>query len=489
MSKMNFYKSRRFKQGTVATVFTALVIVLVVIINMVATALSSRFNMTLDLTAGSVFTLSQESEDFLATVEKDVNIYVLNDEETFTARGTYFTQANEVIKRYAKQQPRITLRYTDIVKDPSFAANYPDMTLNTGSILVECGNQHVVLTAYDLFNTQLDETTYQTSITSSKAEQALSSAILNVTSDEKIRVSVLTGHNETEVTDFTTLLQTNNYEIITQNLMTDEIDPEATIAIMCNPSRDISEDEAKKLDAFLSNGEKFGKTLFYLASANQQAALPMLDAFLTDWGIKVNPGVVFETNQSNLFQINIFMTLAEYMESEYSESVREKNMVAAIANSRPLEFLFEEKGNTSTVGLLQFSSTSGVRPADAAEDWTPESEGTSGPILAMGIGQRLKYDGTTPQISTVLVAGSETLIDPYLLGSSNIANSEYLLNLFNDLSGREDIVYIQDKTIGNTQLGITSTSQVVAIGVVFVVVLPLAVLISGIVIWMRRRHR
>lgn len=485
---MNFFKRRSFRQGTVATVFTALVVVLVVIVNMVASALSNRFNLTLDLTEGNIFTLSQESKDFLATVEKDVTVYVLNDEETFVSRGSYYQQAIEVVKRYAQQQPKITVKFTDIVKDPSFAANYPDLTLNTGNILVESGTNHVVLTAYDLFNTEVDYQTYRTNITSSKAEQAFSSAILNVTSDKKIKVVVLTGHNETAVEDFTALLQTNNYEITTQNLMTEDINPDATIAIMSAPARDITEQESKKLDVFLNNDERYGKTFFYLASANQQTALPVLDAFLADWGVAVNPGVVFETNQNNLFQMNVFMTLTEYMEDEYSKTAKEKNLVAAMANSRPLALLFEAKSSTTTKGLLQFSATSGVRPTDAGEDWAPEGEGASGPIPALVMAQRLKYDQMTPMTSNVLVSGSETFIDPYLLGSASIANSEYILGLLGSLAGKEDTISIQNKTIGSKQLGVTS-NQVITLGVVLIVVFPLVILISGIVIWLRRRHR
>jgi hypothetical protein len=486
---MNFFKSRRFKQGTVATVFTALVVVMVVIINMVATALSNRYNMTVDLTEGSVFTLAQESKDFLAAMEKDVVVNVLSTEDEFTGQGIYFTQANEVVKRYAQQQPRITVRYVDIVQDPTFVAKYPDLTLSTGSILVESGTQHTVLTVYDLFNTETDTSTYQTTITSSKAEQALSSAILNVTSDKKTKAVVLTGHNEVDIADFAALLQTNNYEIITQNLMTDTIDPSAALVIMCAPARDISEDEARKLDAYLTSDDGSTKTFFYLASAQQQADLPVLNAYLAEWGIGVNPGVVFETNQNNLFQPNIFMTLAEYMEAEYSQSVIEKNMVAAIANARPLELLFDTKTATTTTGLLQFSATSGVRPADAAEDWSPTAADVSGPILALGMGRRVITNPGEPIYATVLVSGAETFIDPYLLGSANIANSEYVLSLLGKLAGKDEVVKIQNKIIGDSQLGLTSITQAIAIGAVFLAVIPLAVLISGIVIWLRRRHK
>ncbi len=53
---------------------------------------------------------------------------------------------------------------------------------------------------------------------------------------------------------------------------------------------------------------------------------------------------------------------------------------------------------------------------------------------------------------------------------------------------REDVVYISPKTIGGQELGIQS-NQVVILAVIFVVLLPLAVIVCGTVIWLRRRHK
>ncbi|MCL2056803.1 MAG: GldG family protein [Oscillospiraceae bacterium] len=482
---MNFFKSRKFRHGTAATVFTILIVVLVVIANMVATALSERYNMTLDLTEGGVFTLSRESLDFLRAVEKDVNIYVLTEEDAFVSRGQYFIQANEVIKRYAQQQPRITLRYVDIVRDPTFVTRFPALTLDTGNVLVECEGRTALLTAADLFNTRTDEN-MRTGITSSRAEQALSSAILNVTSEKKVIVSILGGHNQMPAEDFAALLQTNNYEIIYQNLMTEEIHPDAVVAVMNAPSRDISENEARKLDAFLHNDEQLGRMLFYLASAAQPDRLPVLDALLEEWGIKINPGVVYETDFSRLFHMNPFMTIADYTEEELSRSVREKRIYPAMANSRPIEILFESRGSVATTQLMQFSAGAGVMPPDAEEDWMPDSP--SGPIPALVMAQKSRYERFDLLTSTVLAGGSETFVDGYLLGQTSLANSEYILGLVHSLSGRDDVVVIQSKTIQYRQLPITA-NQVIGISVVLAIIFPVLVLAFGIVVWLRRRHK
>ena len=469
--------------------FTVLVFVLLVIINMVAASLSARYNLSLDLTGDRIFTLSGETGDLLRALNKDVVIYILSSEDDFIAGGEYFVQANELIKRYS-HNARITVRYVDMLREPTFPASYADLVLNAGDILIESGARKAVLTSLDLFNTVADNSSIvpRTLIVSSRVEQAVSSAILNVTVEKMIKIAVLTGHNEGSVDGFAELLQANNYEVVRQNLMTEEIDPEAAVAVLNAPARDITEDEARKLDVFLNNDGRFGKTFFYLASVTQPAELPVLDAFFEEWGFRVNPGAVFETNNARLFQTNIFMTIADYMENEYAASVIEKSLIPAIAFARPLETLFNSSGNTTTTGLLEFSDTAGVMPPDAGPDWAPGSQDASGPILALGMGQRMTFEGTTLLVSTVLISGSETLINPQLLSEANVANAEYILGLLDRLAGREDVVHIRSKTIGSDKLPVTF-AQMIWISVALTIVVPLIVVTFGIVVWLRRRHR
>jgi len=489
---MNIFKSRKFRQGSLATAITVMVIVLIVIVNMVATVLSSRFSISIDMTENRAFSLSGETVDLLKNVNKDVTVYILASEDDFVYGGDpYYIQANEVIGRYAQHTQYIDVVYMDIVKNPDFRAKYPNLALVPGNVIVECGNNSTMLTAYDLFNVQTNYETARPEIVSSKAEQAMSSAILNVTSDERIVVSVIGGHGELSTSAFTNLLAMNNYEIIEQNLTTAlEIDPEATIAIMCAPVRDISEEDAKKLDAFMENSGQYGKMLLYFASTAQATQMPVMDAFLAEWGIKVNPGTIFELNRSNLFALDMHASIPTYSETTLSESVRMRGLPMAIPNARPMEKVFEESGFTSTLTLLEFSPTAGVKPANADSAWTPGQNDVSGPIPAVILAEQRAYDGKSavPMRSQLLAVSSMEAISEYALGYINLANADYLLNVLGRFVGRENVMIIQDKTMGGQQLGI-SGAQIVSIAVVFAIVLPVAVFIFGIVTWMRRRHR
>ena len=72
--KQKFSKSRSFRYGGIATAITAGFIVVVVLLNVLATTLYERFPLGVDLTSDQKFTLSEEAVNYLADVDEDVVI-------------------------------------------------------------------------------------------------------------------------------------------------------------------------------------------------------------------------------------------------------------------------------------------------------------------------------------------------------------------------------------------------------------------------------
>lgn len=71
--------SRKFKRGGMATVFTAVFVVVVILVNIVVSLLSERFpSMNIDLTANQVNSLSEEALDVAKNdVHYDTTLYLL----------------------------------------------------------------------------------------------------------------------------------------------------------------------------------------------------------------------------------------------------------------------------------------------------------------------------------------------------------------------------------------------------------------------------
>lgn len=479
-----FLKSRKFRRGSVATAVTVAVIALIVVFNMIVSIVSDRFSLNFDLTSNKLFAISSETKDYLAELSQDVSIYILSDEKDFASANQYFLQANEVIKKYAQFSPRITVSYVDIVRNPGFTANYPDLQLSSGSILVTSGNKVKDITPYELYNIETNYYTGSSSVISSKAEQVMTSAILQVTSSETYSVVSVSGHNETAIEGLTAQLELNNYTFKEQNIGTEDFDMEADVVVINAPGRDFTGDEIKKLDNFLNNSGQYGKTVMYFASA-MQPDLPNLEAFLADWGIGVGSGIVLETDQSKVFSADDpFMAIVSYTEDVYAKTVLERRMYTTVPQSRPLSVLFEEKSNLTVTAPLMFSEQSCVYPLDADESWQPVYEGA---IPALIVSQSVNYSGTTAMYSNVVACGSLYAIDTQFLSAGSLGNAEYFTGLFNALVKSENTVSIQAKELGSAELPI-SLFQFIIIAAAFLIFI-MGFLIFGIVVWISRRHR
>lgn len=492
MKKITFNK-RRLKHGSLATAMTIGLVAVLVLVNVIVGLLVERFPMDIDLTTDNIFELTDESIDYIKGLDKDVTINVLADEETFSGNNDYYRQANEVIQKYAKYSDHITVKYTDLYTSPELQQKYPKETLSVGGIVVECGERYQILTAYDLFNTQTNQQTGSTYITSSKAEQSMTSAIMNVTNANPPKVAVLTGYNTTDIADFTSILESNGYIVEEVNLMTGELSSDYTMAILAAPMVDLSEAELSKLDTFLDNDGQFNKNLLYFASASQPE-LPLLEEFLSEWGIVVGDGYVYETD-SNYIYFNPSWTMQEYGDELYTEELATTDLPVMIPASRPLESAFGDlaaDSNRKTSILLSSHSSAVVAPVDAFgssdSTWDPETDGVKGSYATAMEGSRTKYEGTTEMVSRVVAFGSVDMINSSFLNFAAINNADYVLNACNYICNKEDGISIIPKTLGNTNLGI-SESQANFIGSCAEFVLPILVLIAGGIVWVRRRNK
>ncbi|MDR3191585.1 MAG: GldG family protein, partial [Treponema sp.] len=360
---------------------------------------------------------------------------------------------------------------------------FPEEKFNVNDILVTSGGNVRVLTSSDLFN--IRSSYYGSYVASSKAEQAMTSVLLNVTSDKKFLAALIKGYDEADLSPFLELLTLNAWDTVELNLLTEDIPPEASLLILARPSRDLGMPELQKLDAFLGEGRD--RTLFCLTGI-EQPSLPNLTDFLAEWGLAAEPGLVYETSNARILMSNPSVALADFAEEKYAENASKKGLYPVIPLTRPLKVLWEAKGWRTTTTLVKSSETSAVRPLDVSPDWTPDTSSGGAPLLALSDFYRSNSSQGEALSGHVLLCGSTFALDSSMLQNLNLANSAYFLDLLGQLAKRDDQIYVQDKTLGFTELQVTG-EQVVIFTLIFAVLLPLAVLIAGIVVWVRRRHK
>ena len=99
-----------------------------------------------------------------------------------------------------------------------------------------------------------------------------------------------------------------------------------------------------------------------------------------------------------------------------------------------------------------------------------------------------KVHSTSREVSRLAVFGSDMLAYNLFMEYSNSNNGTFLVNMFNHICGREEGITITPKSFATTGFDMTKqTANVLA--VVLCIVIPVAVIVLGIVIWVRRRHR
>ena len=481
--------NRRFRMGSFATVLTVIFIAALIILNMIVSAVSNRYPVQIDLTTDKIYGLSDETIEYLKGLEKEVDIYVLATEDGFSSASDYFLQAKETIKKFPQYTSKVDLSFVDMAKDPSFESKYASYNIGTRDIIVECGSKIQIVKTSDLFTLQYDSSTGYSYIQGSRTDEAITSAIMNVTSDYTPKVTLLTAHSSFDATSFVSLLEQNSFEVITQDLLLEDIDPEAEVAILFAPSQDLDEDQLKKLDAFLDNDGQKGRSLLYFASASQPA-MPAMEAFLGEWGIVMEDATVYETDYSRIYNYSPLYSIVDFVNEEILE---DPSGYMLMPTARVMDTSFTERDGKTVEVLQKFGPEALAIPNDAGEDYNIEdAEAYAWPALVLSTLEKsagkVNESGVAVLKSQVIVSASAASCESGLLSSNTFVNGKYYLNLINSVVGRDVSYSVTDKVLDTNTLVMTNT-QILGIAAVFVIVIPAALLVWGIVVFMRRRHK
>lgn len=492
-----FLKQRSFRYGSTATVFIALFIVGVVIVNVLVTALSNRFPISFDLTATQKSSLSEASINYIKKIKQPVYIDILAEESVY-ANTTNYDAALRIMKQYAQYNSNIKLEFINLDKDPTYSSKYSKETLTTADVLVRTGSgdseryKHISYT--DLISSSSSSSTSSsTTATANDTEQQIDSALAYITTTDLPTVLVTSGHDEQDISDFTSLLTKNNYTVETKATSTDGIDQNASLVIIAAPTTDFTSDDIAKLDTYLDNGGKYGKNVLLIFSPTQ-SSLPNLEAFAAKWGITPGTGVVYETNSSNIYSTSSGSNPLNFvqgdLDSDYTGTIK-SGLEAMISVARPLTLASSATtdGATATSIMSTSSTTKLWNPGDlSSATFTESASDKAGPFDVMAVGVKTKTEDSNTLKSNVLVLSSLNFINSTLLSTSSLSNSTIMLNTLSNVVGFKPGITVESKDLTTQTITVSSAEQT-AITLIFGVMLPIAILIAGVATWMRRKNQ
>ncbi|BED92496.1 MAG: Gldg family protein [Candidatus Paraimprobicoccus trichonymphae] len=493
-------KDPRVIYGSLYNLITILAILAVIVLNIAAKICTEKFSWNFDLTRNKIFSLTQESVDYISKIDKKIEITILNSKEKFVSGDNYYAQANSVINEYAKYNGNIEVKYIDLEGNPGFVNSYPNEKLSESNVIVKNldNDKYKVLYTSDLLNIQ--QSYYGSTPTSSKAEQAMTSAILNVISEKKLKINFLSGFDEEDSSSFSRMLDTNNYEVTPVNLLNENLSSDSLVSIFHAPKRDLDIEALQKLRDYLEKPNKH--LIIFLHYA--QAEITNLNKFLSDWGLEVSSGFVVEKDSSKILMSgnsgSILNTLVDYADYSYTQGLKNPKIPVAMPVARYIKIIKQEnkigESNENESGekepeeeriktLLQFSKSSVIMPENADKDWNAEKSEIKGPLPAMVLSKN-KKEKPEDESSITLVA-SVTAVNSQLLSRSSLNNSAYFNNYINKITQREDNgITIEPKSMSGQELGMNEQTGMI-IGVVFAIAVPILIIIIGIVVWIMRK--
>lgn len=485
---------RRFKYGTLATVITIIFIAVVVLVNILASMILERFPAKVDLTENKLFSLSDESIDYLKTIDKDIEITVLSEESSLSSAGTDAKQVVEIINKYAQYSDKIKVNYINPDKNPEIITQFNALykgDVSSEFVVIKCGERIKALATDDLITSSSQEAAdgSTSTLTTSITEQSMTSAIMAVTDANPMKVTVLTTDSLTDVTPLTDMLKTNGYEIEEVDAATGTIDQESNLVILNSPSNDLTDEQITKLDTYLSNDGKLGRNIMYIASYGQKAT-PKLDVFLAEWGIEVGTGYTMDSNSNNIAQIQsgVYAIYTSIDNENYTKEMQNTSLDVLVLASRPINLLYETKDSRLTESLLKTEDTAYIVPDDATED-TDVSQLPQGAVNVMAVGSKYVYDSDNKKnTSNILTLGSGYIVNSSFMESANLNNGDYVLSAINTMTGKTAGISIVAKDLTQTTLDITEAQMIIVRNIVLLFI-PLIIIVIGIVIWARRRNR
>lgn len=465
---------KSFAMGAYSTITTVIVAVVVIVVNLIASKLPASYT-SLDVTSNKLYSITEQTQALVQGLEEDVTIYVLAAEDNADA------VLKQTLHKYEELSEHIKVEYINPILNPRFAGSYTSDNISLNSVIVETDKRYKVINYADIYETEVDYYSYTQTVTGYDGEGQLTSAISYCISDDMPKIYFIAGHNEyTLDSGFLTAIEKENITYETISLIEYEAIPEdAQCVIIHAPETDLSADDADKVIAYLNNGGKVLITAEYVE--NQQ---PNLERILSDYGLTLQRGCVVDNDQNNYYQVPVLLLPnIEYADETNGLTGQYSYILAPLAQG--ITVPEEEIERMTYTKLLTTSDNSLLKSGAAQIETFDKEEGDIEGPFCLGVKAEKELDSG---IGTLYVFSSAQMFtDQYDLAVSG-NNSQLLTNIMGTVANHEVSVSVPVKSYQMEQLTVAAKDTIL-FQIFGIVMIPLALLVIGIVIWARRRKQ
>ena len=480
MKKINIKQSfanRSFKMGGYSVTTTVIVLAIAIMVNVFVDSLPSTLTQ-IDTSSSELFTISEQTEKIVNSLDEDVTVYWV------VQSGSEDSTLETMLEHYEGLSKHLDVVKKDPDVYPTFVKNYTD-TIENNSLIVESGDKYKYVSSSDIY--EYDYSSYYTTGTYSVSfagENAITSAIDYVVSDDIPKLYYLTGHGESELSsDFENAITRENIDVDELSLLTMESVPEDADAILIYaPQTDISEDEKEKLLTYL----QAGGNMILLSNPPADDALSNLEALMENYGVTAAEGIVVEGDSSYSYWGMPFYLLPEIESHTITDALISGGYYTLLPIAQGLVVDDELRDGLSVSELLTTSDDAFSKLAGYyMETYDKEDGDIEGPFaLAVAITETLDNDEET----NIVWVSSAYLVDDGMNEYVSGGNQDFFLNALNWMCEKEESISIRSKSLSYEYLTMDSETSS-SLSVLMIGVIPVAYIIIGVVVWVRRKRR
>lgn len=426
-----------------------------------------------DVTANKIFTLTEDTVQFVTNLSQDVTIYVLVDE------ASKDWDLDNTLRQLKGYSDHIRIEYVDPTANPMFYYKYTDTQPTNNSLIIAGPSMSAVVDYNDIFAYEFDYNTYNYEVVGYDGEGQIVAAITRATLASIPKFYAVSGHDELELEErFLNALYKENLEYDTLRLYTVDAVPEDAYGIILDaPINDYSADDMNKILDYLAQG------------GNALIILPLTDATLDNfrqvveyYGVSWIDGLIVEQDRGHYYQspYDLFPNM------EYND-ITESIYSGAVFSPKSRGLIYDEESENVKYSPILVTSDDAFSKTNLMnlEDLRKSEEDIDGPfVIALQV-EKLTDSGEVSQAMIVATEEMFTSLADEIVPGYNVALFGSMLA---SLADREDSTLIPVKyyEIGNL---IFSARAVYVTAFVSVIMLPVGCLVIGLIIWLRRRKK
>ena len=459
-------KKIKLKMGMASLLLTAVVIACVIFVNAIISVIVDKHPLKVDLTKDKVYEFSQQTKDVMKGLDATVTAYALMPEGT---QGEYIDYIKEYLDRYKVLSKNFKVKYIDPYEDPAFMQKYNDgeNQASAGSVIIECGDAFKVITFDQIYSQSSYDGSIQTDM-----ERKVTNAVMTVTGKlSGAKAYFMTGHSEYALEQLKTHLADEGYICDDVNIMKDGVPKDAGLLVCVAPTEDLTEEERNGIDKFMDKGGQF---LFVAAPGMKP--MERFDAYLEEWGLKLDYDYVMETDKEHAAMLgNTVVPIPSLNEHSINEKIKDSKSLLIMPESMSVSKV--KSANSAFVTELLVTSDKAYGISTENQD----AKKISGPMSLASISEK-----QGDKNSALMVIGSLSMMGA--LSEGAYLNGDFVLNAVNYMCSKSVDTGMRAKQISAELMQMTE-GQVAAWAILLQYIMPVIIIIIGLVVWLKRRYK